>query len=116
MFDVIMARLQQGHRTSAYPAEEPTMPDRLRGLPAVDTAKCPQGCRECADACPTDAISFGDKGLRLDLGRCLFCTDCMEACPEDAIHYTQEYRLATSTRDDLVVEGQMLEQIGRAHV
>ena len=110
MIDVVLARLQQGHRTIAYPAQEPTLPDRLRGLPVVDQAKCPQGCRECADACPTDAISFGDKGLRLDLGRCLFCTDCMEACPQDAIHYTQEYRLATSTRGDLVLEGQMLER------
>ena len=110
MFDLIMARLQQGHRTSAYPAQEPTLPDRLRGLPVVDSARCPQGCRDCADACPTDAISFGDKGLRLDLGGCLFCTDCMEACPEDAIHYTQEYRLATSTRNDLVLEGQMFER------
>ena len=110
MLDVVLARLQQGHRTIAYPAQEPTLPDRLRGLPVIDQSKCPQGCRECADACPTDAISFGDKGLRLDLGRCLFCTDCMEACPQDAIHYTQEYRLATSTRDDLVLEGQLLER------
>ena len=110
MFDVILARMQQGHRTIAYPAQEPTLPDRMRGLPVVDSSKCPQGCRHCADACPTDAISFGDKGIRLDLGRCLFCTDCMEACPEDAIHYTQEYRLATSSRDDLVLEGQMFER------
>ena len=85
MLKIILARLHQGHRTIPYPAEEPTLPDRLRGLPVVDSSKCPQGCRDCADACPTDAISFGVKGLRLDLGRCLFCTDCMEACPEDAI-------------------------------
>ena len=98
MLSVIRARMQQWHRTMAWPGQTPTLPDRFRGLPVVDSAKCPPGCRECADACPTDAISFGAKGLRLDPGRCLFCTDCMEACPEDAIHYTQDYRLATSTR------------------
>ena len=110
MIQVTLARLQQGHRTIAYPAQEPTLPDRLRGLPVVDSSKCPDGCRACAEVCPTNAISIDDKGLRLDLGRCLFCTDCMEACPQEAIHYTPEYRLATRTRDALVLEGQMLER------
>src|SRR5882762_145779 len=106
MLQVCLARWKQGHRTIAYPAQEPTLPDRFRGLPVVDASKCPDGCRACADACPTNAIAIDDQGLRLDLGRCLFCTDCMKACPEDAIHYTQDYRLATRTRDDLVLHGQ----------
>ncbi len=110
MIDVILARLQQGHRTIAYPAQEPTLPDRFRGLPVIESSKCPEGCRECAEACPTNAISIDDNKLRLDLGRCLFCVDCMEACPKEAIHYTTEYRLATRRRDDLVLEGQMLER------
>src|SRR5207249_201695 len=42
-------------------------------------------------------------------GRCLFCTDCQEACPENAITYSQDYRLATRTRDDLVLAGQTLQ-------
>src|SRR5438309_2333543 len=104
MLQVSLARLKQGHRTIAYPAQEPTMPDRFRGLPIVDSSKCQDGCRACADACPTDAITFEGSQLRLDLGRCLFCTDCVEACPEGAIRYTQDYRLATRTREDLVLE------------
>ena len=104
MISIIRARLQQGHRTIAYPAgEPPPLPDRFRGLPVLDASKCPDGCRACAEACPTDAIARDDQGLRLDLGRCLFCTDCVEACPEGAIRYTQDYRLATRTRDDLVL-------------
>lgn len=43
--------------------------------------------------------------MRLDLGRCLFCTDCQEACPEGAITYSREHRLATRTREDLVLGG-----------
>ena len=103
MLQVSLARLKQGHRTIAYPATAPTLPDRFRGLPVIDAAKCPQGCRDCADACPTDAITI-DGNVHLDLGRCLFCTDCVEACPEGAIRYTQEYRLATRTRDDLILQ------------
>lgn len=110
MWDVYLARLKQGHRTIPYPAEAPTLPDRFRGLPIVDSAKCPDGCRSCADACPTNAIDFSAKGLRLDLGRCLFCTDCVQACPQGAIGYSQDYRLATRTCDDLILdEGQTLK-------
>jgi Ni,Fe-hydrogenase III small subunit len=56
-------------------------------------------------ACPTDAIEKDARGLRLDLGRCLFCTDCTQACPENAIRFTQDFRLATRARADLVVTG-----------
>lgn len=110
MLQVSLARLKQGHRTIAFPAQEPVLPDRFRGLPVVDSSKCVDGCRACADACPTSAISIDGNGIQLDLGRCLFCTDCMDACPEGAIRYTQDYRLATRGREDLVLRGQTLER------
>src|SRR5438552_4268917 len=109
MLQVSLARLKQGHRTILYPAQTPALPDRFRGLPVVDSSKCPDGCRACAESCPTDAISIGGTGVRLDLGRCLFCTDCVEACPEEAIRYTQDYRLATRQRDDLFLESSALK-------
>jgi len=103
MLKLLLARFQQGHRTVAYPYAVPSLPDRFRGGPALDTSKCPEGCRACVDACPTDALRFDDQGLALDMGRCLFCTDCMESCPDDAISLTGEYRLAARDREDLVV-------------
>jgi Ni,Fe-hydrogenase III small subunit/NAD-dependent dihydropyrimidine dehydrogenase PreA subunit len=110
MLQVSLARLRQGYRTIPYPAQEPVLPDRFRGLPVVDSPKCPDDCRACAEACPTDAITIAGKGVRLDLGRCLFCTDCMEACPERAIRYTQDPRLAVRKREDLILEGQTLKR------
>lgn len=109
MLQVSLARLKQGHRTVAYPAQEPSLPDRFRGLPVVDPSKCPDGCQACAEACPTDAITIDAKGWRLNLGRCLFCTDCLEACPEGTIRYTSDYRLATRRSEDLILQGQTLK-------
>lgn len=109
MLKATLARFRQGHRTISFPKTEPAMSDRFRGRPVIEREKCPIGCRDCADACPTDAIKIDNQGLRLDLGRCLFCTDCVEACPEQAIRYTQEFRLAANRRKDLVMNGQTLE-------
>lgn len=113
MFDVIRERWKQGHRTAAYPDAPPTIPDRLRGLPVLDDARCDDGCKRCIDACPTDAITRPEK-LQLDLGRCLSCADCMQACPTGAVRYTNEYRLAASTRHDLVITSQKRMQLAEA--
>ena len=104
MIKVILARLQQGHRTMEYPdAPPPAMPDRFRGRPVIDAAKCPEGCSVCADACPTEAIRINGKP-RVDLGRCLFCSDCLQACPTDAVRYSTDHRLAVRQRADLIVD------------
>ncbi len=109
MLQVSLARLKQGHRTIAYPAQVPPLPDRFRGLPIVDVSRCPDNCRDCAAACPTDAITVDERGVRLDLGRCLFCSECVQACPEEAIRHSQEHRLAVRRREDLVYDGRALK-------
>jgi Ni,Fe-hydrogenase III small subunit/ferredoxin len=103
MLQTLLARLQQGHRTISYPADAPSLPSRFRGLPVLNASACPDGCRVCAESCPTHAISTDGGSARLDLGRCLFCTDCMDACPEGVIDYSHDYRLAARTREDLHV-------------
>jgi len=105
MWKILQTRVRQGTRTIAFPGAPPELSDRFRGAPSLDATRCPDGCRACADACPTDAILTDDAGLRIDLGRCLFCPDCTEACPEGAIEFGSDWRLATRRRRDLVTDG-----------
>jgi Ni,Fe-hydrogenase III small subunit/NAD-dependent dihydropyrimidine dehydrogenase PreA subunit len=109
MWKIVRARVAQGMRTISFPAGEPALPDRLRGAPALDFARCRDGCRACIEACPTGALDADALGPKLDLGRCLFCTDCVEACPEGAIEFTRDWRLATRTREALVLRDQTRE-------
>jgi Ni,Fe-hydrogenase III small subunit len=43
--------------------------------------------------------------LRLDLGLCLFCGECAASCPQGAISFSRDYRLASRSREGLVVTG-----------
>lgn len=112
MLTILKTRLAQGHRTTKFPLELPLLPERYRGKPAIDPSKCPDGCAVCVEACPTGAISI-EHGLMLDLGKCLFCTACVDACPQGAIRYTQDYRLATSRREHLVLSNGELKLADR---
>jgi Ni,Fe-hydrogenase III small subunit/formate hydrogenlyase subunit 6/NADH:ubiquinone oxidoreductase subunit I len=113
MFRAIAARLKQGHRTTRYPAEPIPMPERFRGYPRLDASACPDGCRECAAVCPVGAIS-GDPALSIDLGKCLFCPDCSRACPHGAIAYTNDPKLASNRREDLIVTPDGERRLARA--
>jgi len=103
MIKATLARIQQKHRTMKYPdGAPPPLPDRFRGRPVIDTAKCPAGCHACADACPTGALDANDPA-RIDLGKCLFCPECANACPQKAIAHSKNYQLAARNRGDLIV-------------
>lgn len=102
MLKEIFTRLQQGHRTIKFPhGAPPALPDRLRGLPHVSSAKCKADCRACVDACPTGAIDPVTKAI--DMGKCLFCVDCTQSCPTGAIEFTGDYRLSVRDRAKLTV-------------
>ena len=75
--------------------------DEFRGRPVLRSAGLtPASADELCRLCPTGAISFG-QGLALDMGRCLFCGECAVRFPAQ-IRFTNDYRLASPTREGLV--------------
>jgi Ni,Fe-hydrogenase III small subunit/formate hydrogenlyase subunit 6/NADH:ubiquinone oxidoreductase subunit I len=106
ILDILRFRARFGPQTVAYPEGPARFPDRFRGRPAVDPALCRDGCRACADACPTEAVlDPGRASMRIDLGRCLFCPSCVEACPEGAVRFSRDFRLSARSREALLVSG-----------
>jgi Ni,Fe-hydrogenase III small subunit/ferredoxin len=101
MYKALFSRFQQKNRTIPYPKKEPVLPDRFRGVPQIDRAKCRNGCPICREACPTNAIVQGANGPEFDLGKCLFCSDCQSVCPEKALSFSDQYRMSASKREDL---------------
>jgi Ni,Fe-hydrogenase III small subunit/ferredoxin len=102
MYELLRTRFQQGFRTQAYPWADATLPEGYNGRPELDASRCPDGCRACVEACPTDAIRTLPV-LGLDLGRCVFCSDCVSACPEGAIAHSNDFRMAGTSRVGLIV-------------
>jgi Ni,Fe-hydrogenase III small subunit len=58
---------------------------------------------DCQGLCPFDAFSLVEGKPAIDLGRCLFCADC-PVCPHGALSFSNDYRLAASRRQDLVLD------------
>ncbi|MGA9752060.1 MAG: NADH-quinone oxidoreductase subunit NuoB [Acidobacteriota bacterium] len=115
MIRTVKTRWRLGRRTRPFPPKENPLPERFRGLPALDPSRCEPGCSSCAEACPTGALAL-EGSPRVDLGRCLFCPQCAEACPSGAVRFTRDYALAASTRESLVVCGEArpaVEALGR---
>jgi Ni,Fe-hydrogenase III small subunit/NAD-dependent dihydropyrimidine dehydrogenase PreA subunit len=113
VIDSITHRLKRGCETMAYPqGPAPALPDRHGGALRVDGAKCVEGCHECVPVCPTEAIArVTGRTVALDLGRCIFCNACVEACPSSAITHTNDHRMATRSRDDLVLGDPAKEEV-----
>lgn len=108
MLGIIKERIHQGFRTLDYPHALPTLSARYRGKPVIAAGACPTGCTACQQACPTQAICLQDQreegeGIALDTGRCLFCGACAQACPRQAITFTGEHRVASPTREGLII-------------
>ncbi|MBL0224395.1 MAG: NADH-quinone oxidoreductase subunit NuoB [Geobacteraceae bacterium] len=116
MYKAALERIRQRHRTTKYPAEPAVLPDLFRGYPRLDQNRCPTGCQNCTDVCPTGAIN-SCTGLSLDMGRCLFCPECVRVCPTGAVAFDRDEKLAASERKNLVVrqgeERRMADSMGK---
>lgn len=117
MIKAFVSRLKQGHRTSAYPRKEVSLPPRYRGRPAFqmgavlpDDRGTGYGFNAAEDVCPTRAIDAGlTAGTKptLDMGLCIFCGACASVggaqAGEGTIRFSGDYRLSASKREDLVI-------------
>jgi Ni,Fe-hydrogenase III small subunit len=74
------------------------MPERFRGYPEIATPDQGADPGEGAAACPYGAYTATDGGC-LDMGKCLFCAEC----PVGGIRFSTDYRLAVTSREDLLV-------------
>jgi len=102
VLDWIRARWQQGIRTSGFPRDGVDLPDRFRGRPVRDPARCADGCRSCGGRAPSALLTAGTDGsVAVDVGACLFSPDEAAACPEGAITYGRDHRMAARTREGL---------------
>ena len=45
-----------------------------------------------------------------DTSRCMFCGLCEDACPVDALELTQDFELASYTREGAIWDRKMLEE------
>lgn len=99
--------------TTKYPDEPYIMPDRFRGIQHFDPEKCIV-CNQCARICPTNCIDLtgkastdpNKKGKVIDtydinFEICILCDLCTEVCPTEAIVMTNNFELATFSRDEL---------------
>jgi NADH-quinone oxidoreductase subunit I len=106
--------------TVQYPHESLKMPERFRGHielvrdPETGKAVC-FACKLCERACPSDCITVEGAKLdgakkksvtqyMLDFTKCSLCGSCVEACRDGAIRYSHEYNLASTNKEDYIMD------------
>ena len=95
--------LASGKATTSWPASDGADgQDGLLGMPRYNPEACGDGCRACADVCPTHAIEAHDDKLSVDYGRCVVCQICTEACPTGAMAPSNDWAFGVRDREDLV--------------
>jgi NADH-quinone oxidoreductase subunit I len=106
--------------TVQYPHESLKMPEKFRGHielvrdPKTGKAIC-FACKLCERACPSDCITVEGAKLEgakkrsvthyvLDFTKCSLCGSCVEACRDGAIRYSHEYNLASTNKEDYIMD------------
>jgi len=105
MLKILKTRIHQGYRTSQYPTKPLTLHRHFKGLPQVNTACRDEMAQRCAEMCPQEAIDA--KKRLIDLGKCVFCGLCERISNGEFVHFTNEFAMAATRREDLLTSGAM---------
>lgn len=110
---ITLKKVTQKKITYDYPEVPLKMPDRFRGIQYFEPDKCIV-CNLCVRNCPTDCITLVGKPnpdpekkgkvidtYEINFELCILCDLCTEVCPTEAIVMTNNFELATYSRDDL---------------
>ena len=103
MYKILLNRLEQGCRTTQYPARPIELYSRFRGLPVINRQCDPAIVRRCAEGCPQDAILIDER--QIDLGRCIFCGACAQVADGAFVRFSQDFAMGTATRENLRTSG-----------
>lgn len=104
MFKSLQVRISQGSQFIPDPRQ--ASPVGFRGRPVIDARPCESGCQACVAVCPTQAITLRPDPadpVSIDLGRCVTCGDCAPACPPAKLSFSPDFKLASATRDGLML-------------
>lgn len=112
--------------TEQYPMQRPQVAERYRGAPRLNVNPDTEetlciACDLCAVACPENLIVVSSErnpqtrrkeltNFTYDLSRCMFCGLCEDACPTDALELTQDFELASYSRQNMIWDRKTLEQ------
>src|SRR6476619_1998424 len=109
--------------TIQYPEERRQYSDRYRGMhyiKAINGVENCTACMLCPTVCPAECIHIeaGERPdkekypvkFEIDILRCCFCGFCEEACPKDAIKLSNIYEMATSSRDEAILDLNQLKR------
>lgn len=80
--------------------------ERFRGRPVISAGITAAEIEQAAAICPVNAIDRRNGSI--DLGRCTFCNECALMLP-GTFSFTNDYRIAASRREDLVIRPGMKE-------
>ena len=78
----------------------PAQTEERQKMMQVDLEKC-EGCGECLEVCPVEAISLVRGRAVIDPDTCLVCEACAQACPQGAI---SGFRMPVPVMEDFHLE------------
>jgi len=108
MWRIMTERFRQKHRTIGFPCQEPVLPEAYRGLPRIHDLN-PGDLQRLAEICPTGAWAAREnRGVCLDLGRCIFCGTCQDRDRFAGVDFSRDHRMAVRRREHLYLGGKGL--------